>query len=116
VVVSSDYSVVMSHNKRKVDDEGDVSETDEMSDSSWITVHGTQLKNSDKFILLMGNELNDRIINAAQKMLMAQFPLLKGLRSTLVQYHLGYWPDNYLQIVHCQSSYWITVCSIGCQR
>ena len=49
-------------------------------------------------------------------MVMAQFPLLKGLRSTLVQYHLGYWPDNYLQIVHCRSSLWITVSSKGCQH
>jgi len=117
MVVLSDDSVVMSDNKkRKVDDKGDVSETDEVNDGSWIRVHGTLLKNPDKLILLMGNELNDRLINAAQKMLMAQFPLLKGLQSTLVQYHLGYWPDNYLQIVHCRSSHWITVSSIGCQR
>ena len=49
-------------------------------------------------------------------MLIVQFPLLKGLRSTLIQYHLGCWTNNYLQIVHCRSSHWIVVSSIGCQH
>ena len=66
-------------------------------------------------MLLLGNELDDRVINAAQKMLIVQFPLLKGLRSTLIQYHLGCWTNNYLQIVHCRSSQWILVSSIECQ-
>ena len=64
-------------------------------------------------MLLLGNELDDRVINVAQKMLIVQFPLLKGLRSTLIQYHLGCWTNNYLQIVHCRSSHWILVSSIG---
>ena len=67
-------------------------------------------------MLLMGDELDDKVIHAAQKMLIAQFPSLQGLRSTLVQYYVGAWTDNYLQIVHCRSSHWITVSSIGCRR
>ena len=94
-----------------------VNEADELNDDSvWITVHGATLKSSDKLMLLKGNEINDRVINAVQKMLIAQFPLLKGLRSTLIQYHLGCWTDNYLQIVHSRNSHWILVSSIGCQR
>ena len=81
--------------KRKVVNEDYVNEADELYDSGWIRVYGATLKSSDKLILLKGNEINDRVINAVQKMLIAQFPLLKGLRSTLIQYHLGYWTDNY---------------------
>ena len=100
--------------KRKVVDEDHVNEGGEINDGVWIRVHGSLLKNSDKLMLLLGNELDDRVINAAQKMLIVQFPLLKGLRSTLIQYHLGCWTNNYLQIVHCRSSHWILVSS--CQR
>ena len=57
-----------------------------------------------------------RVINAVQKMLIAQFPSLIGLQSKLIQYHLGCWTDNYLQIVHCRNSHWILASSIGCQR
>jgi len=55
-----------------------VNEGGEISDGVWIRIHGSLLKASDKLLLLMGNELYDRVINAAQKMLIAQFPLLKG--------------------------------------
>jgi len=41
------------------------------------------LKTSDKLMLVMGNELNDRVINDTQKMLVAQFASLKGLQSML---------------------------------
>ena len=99
--------------KRKVVDEDHVNEGDEINYGVWIQVRGSLLKNSDKSLLLLGNELNERVINAAQKMLIVQ---LKGLRSTLIQYHLGCWTNNYLQIVHCRSSHWIVVSSIGCQR
>ena len=78
-----------------------MNEADELNDDSvWIRIHGATLKSSDKSILLKGYEINDRVINAVQKMLIAQFPSLKGLRSTLIQYHLGRWTDKYLQIVH----------------
>jgi len=72
------------------------------------------LKSSEKLLLLEGDELNDKIINAAQKMLINQFPSLQGLQSTLVQYYLGFWKEKYLQIIHFQSSHWITVTTIGC--
>ena len=65
------------------------------------------LRLSDKAVLLNG-ELNDKVINAAQKLLLEKFPSLKGLRSTLVQDHIGFWVDNYLQVVHSRSNHWIT--------
>ena len=116
VAIDGDSVVVSDSNKRKVVDEDHVNEGGEINDGVWIQVHGSLLKNSDKLMLLLDNELDDRVINAAQKMLIVQFPLLKGLRSILIQYRLGCWRNNYLQMVHCQSSHWILVSSIGCQH
>ena len=43
-----------------------MNEADELYDSGWIRVHGATLKSSDKLILLKGNEINDRVINAVR--------------------------------------------------
>jgi len=48
----------------------------------WLTVHSKQLKMYEKAMLCNGEELNNRIINAAQKILYYQFPSLQGLHST----------------------------------
>ena len=61
----------------------------------WIAVQSMVLRLSDKATLLNG-ELNDKIINGAQKLLLQKFPSLKGLKSTLVQDDIGFWVDNYL--------------------
>ena len=105
VAIDGDNVVVSDSKKRKVVDEDHVNKGGEINDGVWIRVHGSLLKNSDKLILLLGNELDDRLINATQNMIIVQFPLLKGLRSTLIQYHLRCWTNNYLQIVHCRSSH-----------
>jgi len=70
---------------------------------------------SEKMILFNMEELNDKIINASQKILYYQFPSLLGLHSTLVEEDIGFWTGNYLQILHCCSSHWITASSVGCQ-
>ena len=44
----------------------------------WLTVHSKQLKMYEKAMLCNGEELNNRIINAAQKILYYQFPSLQG--------------------------------------
>ena len=55
--------------RRKVDDAGE-----------WIKIQNMVLRLSDKAVLLNG-ELNDKLINAAQKLLLQKFPSVKGLRS-----------------------------------
>lgn len=117
VVVISD-GISDNGKRRKVDDEiqDDVNDGGEMNDDLWLRIYNVALKSSEKSLLLGDDELNDKIINAAQKMLINQFPSLQGLRSTLVQYYLGFWKEKYLQIIHSRSSHWITVTTIGCQR
>ena len=53
-------------------------------DNVWLRVQNVVLKLSDKAVLLNG-ELNDKVINAAQKLLHQKFLSLQGLWSTLVQ-------------------------------
>ena len=77
-------------------------------------MHRVVLRMSDKAVLL-SHELDDKIIGAAQKLLLSKFPSLNGLRSTLLQDHIRVWVNNYVQIFHCRSNHWITVSTIGCQ-
>ena len=42
----------------------------------WVCIGKISLKNSDKMILLQGDELNDLHINACQLILAKQFPSL----------------------------------------
>lgn len=69
---------------------------------------------SDKIVLL-SRELEDKIIGAAQKLILSKFPSPNGLRSTLLQDCIGVWVNNYVQIFHCRSNHWITVSTLGCQ-
>ena len=86
------------------------------ADTEWVRIFNMTLKVSDRDQLLMGEELTDIHVNVAQKLILHQFPSYQGLKNTLVSdYSLGFWTNNYIQIVHCRSCHWITVSSIGCQ-
>ena len=85
------------------------------ADTEWVRIFNMTLKVSDRDQLLMGEELTDIHVNAAQKLILHQFPSYQGLKSTLVRDSLGFWTNNYIQIVHSRSCHWITVSSIGCQ-
>ena len=52
-------------------------------DDVWVTIHKVILRMSDKAVLL-SSELDDKIIGAAQKLLLYNFPSLNGLQSSLV--------------------------------
>ena len=83
----------------------------------WVLIGKTSLKNSDRKILLQGDELNDLHINACQVLLTKQFPSLMGLKSTLVKHHIGAWTNNIVQILHVQTrNHWITASIIGCKE
>ena len=83
-------------------------------DQRWICIYKITLNARDKLLLLKNHELNDKHINASQKLLLHQFPSFQGLKNSLVQDHIGFWTKNYIQIFHCPC-HWITVSTIGCQ-
>lgn len=57
----------------------------------------------DKAILL--NVELDKVISAAQKLLLQKFLSLRSLQPR----DIDFWVDNYLQVVHSRSNHWITV-------
>ena len=64
-----------------VDDDDDGGKRRKVDDArEWIKIQNMVLRLSDKAVLLNG-ELNDKLINAAQKLLLQKFPSVKGLRS-----------------------------------
>ena len=81
----------------------------------WVQIFNLTLKISDRALLLTKEELTDMHVNAAQKLLLYQFPTYQGLQNTLVQHCIGFWVNNYIQIWHCRQCHWITVSSIGCK-
>ena len=69
--------------------------------------------------IIMGNELSDLQINMAQNLLKAQFPCLKGLKSTLLQEKQQTITEdevnNKLQIIHCfERHHWIVATTVNC--
>ena len=97
-----------------VDD--DASKRRKVDDSEeWIRVQNMVLRLSDRPTLL-NSKLDEKIINAVQKLLLQKFPSLKGFKSTLVQDNIGFGVNNYLQVVHSRSNHWIMVATIGCQH
>ena len=57
------------------------------------------------------------ILCASQQLLHQQFPLIKGLRSTLSPVtNLGAWVYNYLPILHSHNNHWTTASTTGCHE
>jgi len=84
----------------------------------WITFDRHILQMTDKAVLECGEELSDRHIQMAQSIIKKQFPLLGGLRNTLLQEQVVIGCTvNAVQIVHCNKrKHWITVTTKWCQK
>ena len=81
---------------------------------AWIKELG--LKKVDRKILQQKSMLNDRIINAAQKLIKNQFPQVGGLQDpVLSQTSFECCPGEGVQIHHTGNTHWITSSSIGGQ-
>ena len=67
--------------------------------------------------ILRGEKLSDLHINLAQSILKRQFPLLRGLCSTLTQKrkHNNVDLKNQLQIIHSHGDHWIAASNVGCK-
>ena len=81
----------------------------------WVQCDRTWLNLNDKIILQRGDELSDKHILFAQKLIKEQYPLVGGLFSTLVQekcYNLNH---DSVQILHCLGRHhWIAASNVGC--
>ena len=81
----------------------------------WVRIFNIVLKISDREILSVGQGLRDTHMNAAQKLILHQFPTYQGLKNTLLNESIGFWTNNYIQIMHYRGCHGITVSTIGCQ-
>ena len=83
----------------------------------WITFDRYILQMTDKAVLEHGEELSDRHIQMAQSIIKKQFPLLGGLRNTLLQEQIVIGCTvNTIQTVHCNKrKQWVTVTTKWCQ-
>ena len=88
---------------------------------SYLHLKQNYLRLSSKEIedIIMVDELSDTRINMAQNLLKAQFPLLNGLKSTLLQGKQQTFTEdevnNKLQIIHClERHHWIVATSVKC--
>nr|XP_020447011.1 COP9 signalosome complex subunit 9 isoform X1 [Monopterus albus]XP_020447012.1 COP9 signalosome complex subunit 9 isoform X1 [Monopterus albus] len=62
----------------------DLETSDHTKTQAWCTVEGTVLSFADRNVLLTGQPLNDKHINASQSLLREEFPFLEGLTDTAV--------------------------------
>ena len=98
------------------------SPTTENLETLWVQGVGFRLYQEDKQILSEKKWLNDRIINACQRMLENQSGgKIKGWQSTLYeQTPVKYKPIEdgveFVQVLHIQKNHWITVSNIGCRE
>lgn len=97
-----------------------VNSEDKIEGSSiWITYEGRySLQENDRLIIQQGGELTDEHINFSQNLIRTQFPLIGGLKSTLLQQKSmkGSCTANTIQIIHCQKRrHWIVASTIWCK-
>ena len=79
----------------------------------WLRMGGIKLRMEDRDSILAGEQLDDMVINVAQRLLKSQYPKIKGLCSTLLQdrKRRTVFEQNMVQIVHSRGNHWITATS-----
>ena len=80
----------------------------------WMKIEDIHLTEADKLILTEGGQLNDRHVNAAQRLLRAQHPNLKGLSLTMIASRQKL-PPNGLQAFFVRGNHWIALSTIDCR-
>ena len=80
----------------------------------WMKIEDIHLTEADKFLLTEGGQLNDRHVNAAQRLLRAHHPNLKGLSLTMVAGRQKL-PSNGLQAFYVRGNQWIVLSTIDCR-
>ena len=73
------------------------------------------LFSEDKEIFLSDSWLNDRLINAAQKLLQAAFPHIPGFQCTLLGQALAFDVEcgEFIHILHNGQGHWLMISTIG---
>lgn len=83
-------------------------------ETEWVKVGHVHLLSSHKERILNGEELDDMIINFAQKLLKKQFPHIDGLQNTVLQTksQVNSSKQNQLQVIHSHKNHWIVASTV----
>ena len=81
--------------------------------SKWID----SLNTEDENVLLTGEWLNDKLINAGQKLIKAYYPNVFGFQDVSLGQTLAFdvLTDEFVQVLHTARGHWLTVSTIGCK-
>ena len=87
-------------------------------EGEWVQIGNIVLSMEAKEIVMKGQQLNNLHMNASEKLLKDQFPIVMGLCSTLkpTSSSLQAWIPYYVQIFHCRGNHWVTVSTIICNE
>jgi hypothetical protein len=83
----------------------------------WVAIGECMLTAKDKTDLLSGKWLNDRHIDAAQKLLHQQYPEISGFQSCVLQCTRTFSiqkDKSFIQILNINANHWITISTVGC--
>ncbi|XP_070577816.1 uncharacterized protein [Ptychodera flava] len=106
--------------KEKPDDKGEYRrERKEESDKgeSNKMIEDFSLSTDNLETISNGDQLDDAVIHAAQKLLAKQFPKIAGFQSTLFAQNVSFFqqvPGEMVQILY-SPGHWVTVSTIGCE-
>ena len=103
--------------KKKIKQEEKPSVSDSTSEKIWLRAFGCYLTVSDKYIFQNKEQLNDRHIDFAERILLNQFPGVGGLGCTLFQKKAPAEKiKNGIHIIHDRGNHWIVASTISCTR
>ena len=93
------------------------SNTESGSSDMWVKNSLYSLTHSDRKIILSGNWLTDKIIAAAQLLILQHAPTMHGLQNFVLQWllHFEVHRGEFVQILHVGGNHWCTVSNIGCE-
>ena len=83
----------------------------------WVPSLGLN-QDDHKLLLQKGAWLNDRIVNASQRLLKQDFPHIGSLQKTLLGQSLSFSVESaeFAQVLHNGVNHWLCVTNIGCAK
>ena len=95
------------------------SEEESEAPELWVDNGAYSLSRSDEEIILSPGEwLTDKIITAAQMLLLQFYPNMAGLQPPVLQKVFGFQVHSgeFVQIVHVRNNHWCVVSTVGCEN
>ena len=80
--------------------------------SVWVN----NLNTEDEKVLLNGDWLNDKLINAGQMLIKESYPQVYGFQDASLGQTLGFdvLTEEFVQVLHTGRGHWVTISTIGC--